>query len=334
MRKLRKKGPNYSLYGFRNATTFWFYISSLAVAYPVILFVLIPQIKDYSNYIAHVERSVFLLGNFLSLVASGSTAALFAEPLWYAILAILNLVVTPPVVVGIIVGISLPMLSLGISRINKKPWLTLLLIFLLYPLATKYFMQFRQGFAIAIYLWAYSSKAKYAFILKLFAPMIHVSMFLIIAVEVMYNIFRYLKLSKRLLITFSSAIAVLTVVLIPFLVELAEAQGFVSQVYQLEEPSVSGAGAMLWSMYGIVYFLLSRPTKEMALGLTGVLVFVFSQFYIDISSRLIPVFLPFIIASFYSINARRQMLIAITIALGLVLWLPTILDPGQVFVSM
>lgn len=325
-----KEQAIYHKYGFRNSASYFLYIFIVAILYPIIVFSL-PEFKDYQNYISHVERSLVILSNHFVLISSGSLSILFAEPLWYILLAVLNIIFDSNIVLGLILASSMTILSLGLSRHNKRPWTNLLLIFVLFPLANKYFMQLRQGFAIAIYIWAYTIKGNKSLILRLLTPFIHTSMFLLLGVETAYNFFRYLNLSKRLLITFSAIVALITTVAIPLLVNLADAQGFVSDAFILDAPQVSGMGAILWSFYGLVFFLLSRPSKEVAIGITGILVFVFSQFYIDIGSRFIPIFLPFIIASYTYSSLKSQILIFASVLFGLLLWGPIIMNPSSVF---
>lgn len=325
-----KEQASYLKYGFSNSASYFLYIFLVAFLYPIVVFSL-PEFKDYQNYIAHIERSLIILSNFSVLLSSGSLSILFAEPLWYVLLAALNFIFDPEIVIGLIIALSLTMLSLGLSKHNKRPWTNLLLIFILFPLANKYFMQLRQGFAIAIYIWAYSTKGKKTLILRLLTPLIHTSLFLLIAVEAAYNLFRYFHLSKRILLTSSAIIAIITTAAIPLLVRVIGAQGFISEAFVLDAPTVSGMGALLWSLYGVVFFLLSRPSKEVAIGLTGILVFVFSQFYIDIGSRFIPIFLPFIIASYTYKSLKLQFLVVVTVVLGLLLWGPIIMNPSSVF---
>jgi hypothetical protein len=156
-------------------------------------------------------------------------------------------------------------------------------------------------------------------------------MYLLLGIEAAYLIFNYLKLSKRSLIIFSITPGIIFTVAIPLAVKLAHAEQLFG-AYKLYAPDANGMQALLWGSYGLIIILLMKPSKEIALALSGIFIFVFSQFYINIGSRPLALFLPFIIASLSRLDEKRLLLARITFLIGLAIWATVFMDPGKVFI--
>jgi hypothetical protein len=316
-------------YGFSHMGSYFIYLFLIVFIFPLID-LLLPQFRDYNNYINNIRHAGLMMEEFARHILHASPLAIFDQPLWPAILKFFHLFLAAPVVLGIVVSLSITMMALSLSKINKKPWLTLCLILIIYPLAMKYLFQYRQGFAMSVYMWGYSIEGRKGIILRVLSPFIHYGMYLLIGVEAAYLIFSYFDLSKRLLIVFSVLPGIIVTAAVPLFIKFTHAQHLFRR-YTLYAPHISGLGALAWGLYGVAIIVLSKPKKEVALALAGIYIFVFSQFYIDIGNRLLAMFLPFIIISFSRMDEKRILLLCLTIMIGLAFWVPIFLDPSHVF---
>lgn len=238
-------------------------------------------IIDRANYITHVTAASVRLLVYLS---ESVVAFLSNEPIWRILNFVLGLFFEPVTAVSAYIFFSAFLVSYSALNYNRKFFLLLLLFLLLPQFLKNYIVHLRQGFAIALFVYAWlrlSGKSR-VFVLVL-TPFIHSSFFFVLFLVGFQQVVERLRLSMGVKF---SLLALVAVVIGGFSLQLAGALG-ARQDYELGGDRVSGLGFIFWSVILAIYLSQGRSfLKKNFLGV-GALVFYLSvYFYLPLAGRI------------------------------------------------
>lgn len=170
---------------------------SISFIYAIVLAFIIPldEIKDFSNYVIYAGES----GQVLSRNLSNSFGAfLFNDPVFLVIMALLKfLIPEQEIAAKMFYFMTAFFLSYTLLGVSKRFFLILCLL-LIFPNVLRYnLVQIRQGFAIALFLYAYQHRySNRSIFLILLTPFIHSSFFIILCLLIVADLAKVVRFSS------------------------------------------------------------------------------------------------------------------------------------------
>lgn len=289
------------------------------------------QFRDFDNYLAYAENSIFLLAQNLQ---QGIGPTLANEPVWLLINSVLGLFLDPDTAVRSIIFVS-ALLTAWLVLIKNSKHLFLLLFFLLLPIVIKNnLIHLRQGLAIAVFLLGWYSVGYYKkWFLLILAPFIHSSflfiLFLFIANKLMQNL-RF-SFDIRLL-----AFLILGVVMGLGLEWLASALGArQADEYSFTPSEISGFGFALWGGVALVWISEGRLFLRRFSFETGIiLIYLGTYWFIEVAGRIFESGLIFVLIAGLALTQwRRATFLILVLGAGGFQWLARAGQPGIGFFS-
>lgn len=277
--------------------------------------------SDYLNYLIYAESSQSI---FLNHLSQGLMPVLANEPVWLAINVLLSFFMQPDAVVRTIIFVSAFSVALLIllGRPQDFWWL---LLFLLLPAVVKNFLiHIRQGFAIAVFIfaWFVRSTPKKVFWMAI-TPFIHASFFIILFIWGVVFVMLKLRLGPGVRIWMVSGMGALSAIwLVWFAAFLGARQ---AQEYQFVMTDVSGFGFLAWSVVLMAYILQGQDFLRRNAFAAGILAFYLgSYWFIEVAARifesgLLLVLLAGLCLSSYRLGAFKFMVFFVFFVTGWVL---------------
>jgi len=167
----------------------------LAVIYASTLAFILPLdgFKDRLNYLEYADKSIFYL---LIYLEKGMLSFLTNEPFFLFFNNILRLFFEAETVLQLFIFIPAFLFLYTVLKVDRKNMIWLIMFLLLPQVLKNHVMQLRQGFAVAVFVYAwFSLNGKTKWLFMLLTPFIHSSMFIIVSLLFFVNTLKFLHFS-------------------------------------------------------------------------------------------------------------------------------------------
>lgn len=276
--------------------------------------------RDRASYLGYATFSDVI---FQSYAVQGVTSLLSNEPIWLLINMALANFMPPDVVLVVIIGV--PAFITAWLVLRSKPEHSIwLLLFLLYPGVVKnYIIHLRQGLAIAIFLvgW-FSTRHSLRWLLIAMTPFIHASFFFVVAILLLAEFSRKIRLSANFsLFLFAAA----TVVIIFSLQWAASSLGArqADQYELLSTGGASGAAFVFWiAMLALMLLEGKGFLRQHRFEAGSMILYLATYFLVPITARVFESTLILILIAGLDLSGNRGRLFKYSIlSFGLLQWL-------------
>ncbi|HEX4266673.1 MAG TPA: EpsG family protein [Steroidobacteraceae bacterium] len=241
--------------------------------------------QDRENYLGYARHSLLLLGKFF---LSGISATIANEPVWLLVNGVLGLMLSPEVVVRLLIFTSACAMSyVMLRRGAERGWGWMLLLLLMPQLVENYTTHITQGCAIAVFLAGWFSVSKFPrWLLLGLAPLIHSSYFVVLALYVMTETMKKLRLAEDVQVAAIVATgAVMSVGFVWAASVLGARQG--TEYQDVAGASVSGIGFVFWLLVLLLLFLEGRSLlRRNALAVTALVFYLATYFFLQFTGRI------------------------------------------------
>lgn len=224
----------------------------LSLFYSIFLVFYFPvdaSITDRLNYLIYTDNSSNLIGMYYN---QGILSSLFNEPLWLILNIVLSSMLSSENVIRIIIFFSSFSICYYCLINNKKEWLFVFMIIFLPQIIKNNIIHLRQGLAISIFVIGYYSKNRSVRnILISISPLIHVSLFIVIAIYLLSIISNKLKYSsgiKTIVIVSISIAFSLSISVVSLYLGARQADE-----YSFSDINVSGGGFLFWLVILVLF---------------------------------------------------------------------------------
>ena len=303
----------------------------LAIVYASILSQLPDEsFKDYSNYLIYAEHSWFRL---LWLSNQGFWVVLANEPAWLLANALLGLFLQPDTTVRSIIFFSAFLVSFFTLLAAPKNFWWLLFFLVLASVVKNHLIHIRQGFAVAVFIWAWFSSSRFLKIsLLALTPFVHASFFFILMLLIISNAMLKLRLGPGIRSIATGFIAAAVGLGLGWLAALFGARQ--AQEYEFSMAEVSGFGFLIWLSILIIYVLEGKTfLRRHAFALSLIIFYLGTYFFIEVTARIFESGLLLVLLAGLSLSSWRLLAYKFLVisVLFLANWLMRISEPALGF---
>jgi len=276
----------------------------LALGYAIPLS-LIPHegIIDRGNYLAMAQSGPLILAGFLG---EGIGAFLANEPVWFLINAVLGLFFEAEAAVAGLILVSATLAVYSVLRQSRRDLLIVVGFVLINGFLKNYVIHLRQGLAIAIFLAGYYSKrSSVRYFSCTLAAFTHSSFFFILALMIIRDVGNWMRLDPAIRLAGIGIFGLMLGALLPLVAGAVGARQ--AEEYEFTSAAISGIAFVFWSMMLVV--LLSEGPKyirENLLPLGGVIFYLSTYFFIEVTGRIFESILIVILISGLDLTGWRR----------------------------
>lgn len=256
----------------------------LAVVYGSILSQLPDEsLHDYSNYLIYAEHSWLRL---LWLSNQGFLVFLANEPVWLLVNALLSLFLQPDTTVRSIIFFSAFLVFFFTLLAAPKNFWWLLFFLVLASVVKNHLIHIRQGFAVALFIWAWFSNLRFLKIsLLALTPFVHASFFFILMLLIVSNVMLKLRLGPGIRSIAVALIAAVVGLSLGWLAAIFGARQ--AEEYDFSMAEVSGFGFLIWLSILIIYVLEGKAfLRRHAFAICLIIFYLGTYFLIEVTARI------------------------------------------------
>jgi len=261
------------------------------------------QFKDYGNYLTYGEFSWVILQKHSY---EGVLTLIFNEPVWLLLNSLLSNYMYPETVIKTIIFLSASSVAwLVLTRYPK--YFIWLILFLLFPLVVKnYLIHLRQGAAIALFLWGWSSSNRYMrWLFMGLAPFVHASFFYILFFMWLAKWMVSLRLGQYIRLLVFLSMGVLFSLSSMWLTSFVGARQ--AEHYDFSMTEVSGIGFAFWLAIFVLMVMEGKTYLREHVVETGILVFYLSSYWlIEVTGRVFESGIILLLLAGLSLTGYRQ----------------------------
>jgi len=284
----------------------------IAVAYGSVLGSLpVQAFYDRDGYLFYATHAEEILRTFWS---QGILVGLVNEPLWWLINVFLSFFLTPEGIVRILIIVPAAIVAYQILRVNPRHFLWLLLFLFVPGVIRHYIVTIRQGVAVAIFLLAWFSSAKYwRKFLFLLTPLVHVSFFIVLGLMALTWLVRQMKFAYDLrslaFLSLGIAMGIGGMAWMGEIVGARQAEALSSGWYSSRMPEASGLGAIFWAVILVLYSLQGRSfTRSHAFELGAMFFYISTYPFLPIAGRIFTSVMPVVLLAGLELTGWRGLL--------------------------
>ncbi|MBE0472456.1 MAG: EpsG family protein [Methyloprofundus sp.] len=280
---------------------FVFFISAL---YSLIISFILPLngFKDRGNYLIYADKSLeFITGYF----DQGVVSFLTNEPVFLSINYFLSLFFSPELTLQLLIFIFSFIFAFAVLSYDKKLFLWLLLLLLLPQVLKNNIMQLRQGYAVAIFTFAWIClHGKPRFFLIALTPLMHSSFFVVLLFLLIYKAAHWIKLNFGLRAFLVGLAALVASVALLYLASVVGARQ--GARYNDAGLNVSGLAFLFWFMVFSVFLFQSKSWfSKHGFPVATLLVYLVMYFTFPLSARVFESTLPLVMIAGFSMQGWK-----------------------------
>ena len=303
-----------------------------ALIFLCLLYGYVMMINSYVDHIAYLRYAESSDLHFFFNYETGFFRFVFNEPLWLLINIGLGIFFEPEDVIRAISFFSSSLLAYSALRAYPRWWVVIILLLLLPQVIRYQVTGFRQGVAIALFVWAWFHLAGWkklsVFVLL---PFIHSSYFIILSLLALTWLLRSIRFAPDLK-TVTYVVAGIAVGLgLGVSAELLGARQ--GAQYAFEPTDVSGLGFLLWVMIlGIMLSAGKTWLRDHAFESGVVIFYLVTYWLIEVTARIFESGLVVVLLAGLSLRGwRRQAFLGIVLGAGALAWVLRIGRPALGF---
>lgn len=302
----------------------------LALAYGgLLLSVPLLSLTDRVNYLAYPSDSFVLLARYIS---SGPLAVLSNAPLWLLLNGSLGLLLNPEQCLRLIIFVQAVAVTYVLLRAGGKSWIWVVALLFMPRFMENYTIHLRQGMGITVFLlgW-FSTRRTVRWALIGASPFIHESFAFVVALYVMTEAMKKLRLGDDVRVT---VVMIVSIMISLGLVALAKAVG-ARQVteYSLTSTSVSGVAFLMWSaVLGLLLLERKKAGRYYDIGLAAIAFYLGTYFLSRVSGRIFESMFPLVFFCGLALTSwRRVIFLWLTGTLAVLGWAKVFSNPADRF---
>ena len=281
--------------------------------------------KDRTNYLNYAENSWQI---FMHYWAAGPLVALFNEPVWLLVNAVLAQFFPPDIVLRLIIFIPASLVAWQVLRQDSRYFICLMGFLFLPQVIDYHITALRQGMAIAVFLtgW-FMYKGSLRWLILGLTPFIHASFFFVLALLVLAYIAKRLPLTDGLRTLLFVVAGLCVGIMLGWIVSLLGARQ--AEVYNFMMTNISGLGFVFWiSIFGIMY-MQGQEFMRQHIFETGAIVFYLSTYFlIEVTARIFEsTLLLVLLAALHLTDWRRKAFFILITSYGISLYIMKLGQP-------
>lgn len=320
---------NYTVHGVKvNSTFYKLLILGLAVSYGALL----SQVGAVTHqaYLNYAENSWLILLRYFD--RGGVLEVIANEPIWLFLNIALGSFLPPETVIRTIIFASSTVVAWFVLVSNPRHFIWLLL-FLLLPSVLRYRLTgFRQGVAIAMFLWAWFSPSRCTrWIMMGLTPFVHASFFIVLPILWTAKVMTRVRLGFGIRTIFFVAMGATAGVGLGVAASFLGARQ--SATYDFAMTDVSGLGFIFWLViFGIMALEGRSFLREHAFE-TGLIIFYLSTYWlIEVTARIFESALLLVLLAGLGLTGwRRFGFLAFVLSFGIMGWIMRVGQPSMGF---
>lgn len=299
----------------------------VAICYGLMLASLpINAFVDRDNYLTYASASLEIALYYLD---QGIWSALFNEPVWLVVNALLGALYSPENVLRILIFFSSLMTAYMVLRHDVKYFVLLILILFLPQVLKNNIIHLRQGLAIAVFLCGWFSGIKnIRYGLFLLACLIHSSFFIVMFLMALNDLLVRLRLGAEL----RTVVIVMSGVFVGFLgLWIAGLLGArQANEYTSDGAAVSGLAFAFWASIAVLFFLQGRRfLYDNSLQYSIIIFYLSTYFLLPVTARVFESGILLVFLSLLGLTSYRKYLFILALLFYFILqWAPRLILPG------
>lgn len=291
----------------------------LAIAYGGLLVSLpLLGLQDRSNYLNYAGDSLIILARNL---AAGPLVTLSNSPLWLLLNGSLRLVLQPEQIMRLIIFAQSATVAYVLQRADRKNWLWIIALLFMPSFLENFTVHLRQGCGITVFLlgWFSTGRVK-RWVLICASPFVHESFAFVVALLVMTEMMRRLRLAHDVRIAVTIAFSLLVGLGLVALATFVGARQVAE--YNLMKTGVSGAAFLVWSVLLLLMLLERRDLgRGYEFAIAAVVFYLGTYFLIDVSGRIFESMIPLVFLCGLRLTRwRRIMFLWLTVSFAALGW--------------
>jgi hypothetical protein len=300
----------------------------IALPYASLLAAIPLTLSDRANYLAEIGSGSLVI--LAKNIVAGPLATLSNAPLWLLVTGALGLVLQPEQALRLIIFVQAAVVAYLLLRADRKNWPWMIVLLLMPLFLENYDIELRQGAGITVFLMGWFSTGRIKRWLLIGAsPFIHESYAFVVALYLMTELMRRLRLADDVKLTVVMLFSVLVSLSLLALATLVGARQ--ATEYNLAASAVSGAAFLIWlAILGL--FLLGRYElrRYYEFSVSAITFYLGAYYLASPAGRIFESMLPVVYLCGLQLTSwRRVIFLWLIVSVGIIGWALALSEPAK-----